>query len=179
MKMVHKDGGRKMLVNRILRNIDINPDPNDSNFHCCQRDYSSRDSFRTHIRRYHPNVQLQKINCGRMPTITSIMPEIDNGNINNTTCTICEKNYRTRKLCQRHIQTYHKKGGRGSVEKGGTTTQPDTNNVVPIWDPNHYCRSCKRAYSIKPNYQRHIKTFHSNVLQESKQLSTNSNSTHD
>lgn len=103
--------------------------------------------------------------------------EIDAGDYKNKRCTICERNYASRANYERHMNTTHKDGKRKPANGGRSFINVD-HNIVPVWDdPNHYCRSCKKTYSGKSNYQQHVKRLHSGVLQEAMQLSTSSPST--
>lgn len=89
--IVHKDG-INMLVNRpkTMCNPDINPDPSDPNFNCssCQRKYANYYCYCQHIRHYRTNVQLEHLS-----TVTPVMAGMDAGNPNNTSCTICERDF--------------------------------------------------------------------------------------
>lgn len=73
------------------------------------------------------------------------------------------------------MNTVHKEGRREPAGPARTTGVSVDLNAVPVWDdPNHYCRSCKRTYPTKSYYRKHIKNYHSRVLQESMQQSTSS-----
>lgn len=74
----------------------------------------------------------------------------------------------------------HKNGKREPVFKIGRPKLIIDDSVIPIWyDPNNYCRSCRKTYSDKSKYRTHIKKIHQDVLQEAMKLSaSSSNPTH-
>lgn len=83
----------------------------------------------------------------------------------------CERYYPSRRYYLGHMAKYHKDGKREPIVDGMIKQRMDP-NIIPIWkDPNNYCRSCKQAYAHQEAYQRHIKKFHSDVLQQEIQLS--------
>lgn len=74
------------------------------------------------------------------------------------------------------MQRSHKDGRREPTGTIGEREKASIDNkVVRVWDyPSHFCRSCKKLYSNKANYKRHIKKLHGEVLQEAMQLSPTS-----
>lgn len=69
-------------------------------------------------------------------SVNPITFEIDVGDLNNTICTICDKEYNSRKTYKAHMNRAHKDGKREPATIGGKINV----NVVPIWgDPNNYC----------------------------------------
>lgn len=112
LKKFHKDGNNTPVIRRkVVCNPDVQPDPNDPNIYCasCQRQLKSKVCFRRHIRKFHPEVKLDKT---RPQKISPFMAKMDAGNPNNTRCTICDKNYSSRHNFRGHIVTVHMDGKR-------------------------------------------------------------------
>lgn len=106
-----------------------------------------------HIRSIHPYIKLES---KRQSLITSIIVEIDSGNLNNKKCTICDRDYASRDSYRMHVYGLHKDGKREPAVRGNTRANEKDDS------PNNYCQLCKKTYANKFTYIRHTKTTHSN-----------------
>lgn len=95
MKKLHSDGRHApvSIGRKISMNPNMQPDLRDSsNFCCsCQRTYSRRNSYHTHLRLVHPNLE----NTTRR-SINLIRMKMDTGDPSNKRCTICERDFDNR-----------------------------------------------------------------------------------
>lgn len=86
-----------------------------------------------------------------------------------------ERNYERREYYKNHMNRVHKDGNRKLAVNFGSRPRVDP-NITPVWDDlNNYCLSCRKTYSSRASYQRHINTFHSEVSPEVNQLLISSN----
>lgn len=130
------------------QNSNIKPDPEDPSFYCCscQKLYKTRGNFRQHIRLFHPITELGSIKKRLPLVINPLMVQMDAGNPKNKSCTVCERDYKSRNRYCHHMKIVHKDGKRESV--GASKRRSIDDSVIPIWDdPGLYCRSCKKSYS--------------------------------
>lgn len=123
-----------------VSNSNIQPDPLDPNNFCrtCQRRYTTRVTFRNHLRFIHPTLKLE-IKLSKSSLTTNLLKmEIDNGNLKNKKCSICERDYALRRNYLNHMKRYHKNGKREPVvERNNIKINPQ---FKPIWhNLNHYC----------------------------------------
>lgn len=161
MKKFHKDE-RDIPVNRgrKIPPSNIQPDPNDLNFYCapCQRRYSAKHYYRPHICLYHPDIKLEKLT--RRPCITPLIAEIDAGNAENTVCTICRRDYKSRSNYRNHMHNMHKNGKKEPVVIRKSLDDSSS----------RYCQLCQKSFSTKWNYPHHARKFHSDIPQKAMQL---------
>lgn len=104
----------------------------------------------------HPDIKLEmkpKSSDTTNPTIT----EMDNGNLENTRCTICGKDFATNSYYRRHVLRFHKDGRREPLlERNKMRISP---NYIPIWDD--YVANKRimcRSISVS-QYHRHVNIF--------------------
>lgn len=136
----------------------------------CKKPYLSQQTYRRHIHTKHQNVKVERIRF--LPAISPLVLEMDAGGRNNTRCKICDRDHNTRSTYLDHMLRTHKNGKRDPVPPRRAYKAYVDISAIPTWDdPNNYCRSCKRKYSDKRHYHKHIKRIHTAVVQEAKQLS--------
>lgn len=135
---------------------------------------STRKNYVRHMNTVHKNGKKEPgVMIQSRLRANALLAEIDAGNQDSMRCTICERDYSDRYIYRKHVYRYHKDGKKEPAAlPRGTKANIDT-SVIPIWnDPNYYCRSCRRIYSIKQKYHTHITNVHTEILQEAIQLST-------
>lgn len=148
MEKSHSNGSNTPLkISRRKEILDskILPNPDDPNYYCasCQKNFSSRSTYRSHIGIFQLNVGLNL----RKLSVCALRKEMDAGDRKNKRSTICEKDFSSRCAYIKHTNVSHK--------------DP---TIKPLWnDRLNYCRSCKRTYSHEWVYWSHIKKVHNNV----------------
>lgn len=114
-----------------------------NNMRCsiCEREYASRINFKKHMNSVHKGGK-RKISAlprtkERINNSNPLMVEMDARNYDNKRCTICEKDYASRKSYRERKMKIHKDGKREPVAFLGKNTERIDHSVVPIWDDSN------------------------------------------
>ncbi|KAL9538828.1 hypothetical protein PS6_011439 [Mucor atramentarius] len=132
-----------------FKHIDVEPNIYDPNNFCqtCERAYSDRRRYRTHLRQTHYifSVPLRdRLNSDPIPD-----PEKTGFYCRSCCCT-----YNDLCLYRSHLKSYH--NIRLAPSRSSKVLE-----ALPNWnDPDLYCRSCNKTYRTRLDYTSHCKTVH-------------------
>ncbi|EPB86129.1 hypothetical protein HMPREF1544_07117 [Mucor circinelloides 1006PhL] len=143
-KSVHNIKRRCLLK---IKDINIEPDIHDPNFYCksCEVDYSSRNSYRNHLRFAHYMVLKAISSCkSRQNTIS---PDPDDPNLY---CRACDHTYANRETYKFHCRYRH---GMASVKLAKQSFF--SNDIIDT-----YCELCDVRLARKISYKRHLFAIH-------------------
>lgn len=131
---------------------DLKPDVDDPNYYCkaCDRTSSTKDSFLKHLAYMHANIMpelYEGVACN------GVQPK-DGRNY----CAECSKAFHAKWLLRLHLEKTH--GIAAGTDFISKVESPNFDVTPDPKDPNNYCATCNKTYSIRSSYLKHLFYIH-------------------